>query len=184
MVRIQLLVMGILVACTASAADKLRAELSSFAAIEVAPFRNKVGASLKEPIVADLQERLVKSINESKLLAATRNTTLKFPKKDSDDDTKVVFEGTGKEEDKAVLVLFSEVITFSKGSRAKRYLLGDGTGREELRGNCYIVDKRTGAQLINFQTFGETNWGIAGGGADKTLKGYTNRIVSVLKGRY
>jgi Domain of unknown function (DUF4410) len=174
----------VLLGITASyAADKLKEKLSGYNKVEVAPFRNKVGEVLEQQTITDLQARVVNSINESKLLTAAENTELKFPKKDSDDDTKVVFTGTGKDDDKTTMVLFSEIITFNKGSRAKRYLVGGGTGRAELRGNCYIVDKMTGKQIYNFQTFGETNWGLAGGGADKTLKGYASRIIDFLKGK-
>jgi hypothetical protein len=42
----------------------------------------------------------------------------------------------------------------------------------------------TGKQVARFQSFGETNWGAFGGGADKTLKGFANRIVGFLKGKY
>jgi hypothetical protein len=43
--------------------------------------------------------------------------------------------------------MFSEIVTFNKRSRAKRYLVSGGTGRAELRGNCYQVDKATGKQI-------------------------------------
>jgi hypothetical protein len=72
----------------------------------------------------------------------------------------------------------------NKGSRAKRYLTGGGTGRAELRGDCYLLEKKTGKKVLRFQALGETNWGVFGGGADKTLKGFANRIVSFLKGKY
>ena len=85
---------------------------------------------------------------------------------------------------KSTLILFTEVITFNKGSRAKRYWVGSGTGRAEVRGNCYLLDKSTGEQLYNFQTFGETNWGAFGGGNDKASKGFANRIVNFIKGKY
>ncbi len=173
-----------LVLATAGLADQTRREkLVGYEKIELAPIRNKVGDTLDEKTLAELHTMILEKINESKLFTADVNKDLVYPKKDPDDDNKVLFAGTNKDEDAKVIVLFSEVITFNKGSRAKRYTLGGGTGRAEMRANCFLVDKKTGKQLYNFQTFGETNWGMFGGGADKTLKGMANRIVDFLKGK-
>lgn len=177
------MIMVLLVAASGNGAEKIREKLNRYSKLEVAPFRNKVGDVLEQSVITDLQGRVVKAIADSRLLTASENIELAFPKKNPEDDTKVAFEGTGKDTDQGTVVLFSEIITFNKGSRAKRYLVGGGTGRAELRGNCYIVDKMTGKQLYQFQTFGETNWGLAGGGNDKTLKGYANRILDFVKGK-
>jgi hypothetical protein len=168
----------------AAAADKLREAIQSYDKIEVGEFRNKVGDNLGSEMVTDLQGRVVEAVNASKLIAAGHNPELKFPLKDPADDTKLAWRGTGDDTDSKTLVLFSELITLNKGSRAKRYFIGGGTGRAELRGDCYLLDKKTGKQIFRFQSFGETNWGAFGGGADKTLKGFANRIVSFLKGKY
>src|SRR5689334_20378956 len=171
-------------AATAAYADQgKREKLVGYGKIELAPFWNKVGDTLDEKTVTETQDMIVQKINESKLFGADTNKDLAFPKKDPDDDNKVVFPGTSKDDDDKTLVLFGEFITFNKGSRAKRYLIGGGTGRAELRANCYLVDKKTGKQLYNFQSFGETNWGAFGGGADKTQKGMANRVVDFLKGK-
>jgi hypothetical protein len=168
----------------AGGAAKLRVTIAGYDKIEVGEFRNKVGENLSNEMVSDLQSRIVAAIQESKLVAAESNQDLKFPLKDPANDTRLSWEGTRAEADEKTLVLFTELITFNKGSRAKRYLLGGGTGRAELRGDCYLIDKKTGKQVARFQSFGETNWGAFGGGADKTLKGFANRIVSFLKGKY
>ena len=175
---------ALLAVAPALSGDSRREKMDQYTSIEVAAPRNKVGDVLEEKAIDDLEERIVAAINESKVLVASENRDLKFPRKDPDDDTKVIFMGSGKEEDKKTIVLFTELITFNKGSRAKRYLIGGGTGRAELRDNCYLVDKSTGKQLYNFQSFGETNWGLAGGGSDKTLKGFASRVVGFLKGKY
>jgi len=172
-----------LLAVAAYADQSKREKLIPYGKIEVAPFRNKVGDTLDEKTIADVHTMIIEKINDSKLFGADMNKDLTFPKKDPDDDNKVVFAGTNKDDDDKTVILFGEFITFNKGSRAKRYMLGGGTGRAELRANCYLVDKKTGKQLYNFQTFGETNWGAFGGGADKTQKGVANRLVDFLKGK-
>jgi hypothetical protein len=172
-----------LLAVAAYADESKREKLVGYRKIELAPFRNKVGDTLDEKTITEMQAMMVQKINESKLFSADMNKDLAFPKKDPDDDNKVMFAGTSKDDDDKTLVLFGEVITFNKGSRAKRYLVGGGTGRAEMRANCYLVDKKTGKQFYNFQTFGETNWGAFGGGADKTAKGMANRVVDFLKGK-
>src|SRR5215831_6930903 len=170
--------LSIFILGVAAYADQSKREkLIGYGKIELAPFRNKVGDTLDEKTATETQDMIVQRINDSKLFGADINKDLAFPKKDPDDDNKVVFGGTNKDDDDKTLVLFGEFITFNKGSRAKRYIIGGGTGRAELRANCYLVDKKTGKQLYNFQTFGETNWGAFGGGADKTSKGVANRIV-------
>lgn len=177
-----LMLFSALATIPANSADALRGKLAPYQKIEVAPFRNKVGENLDKEAIHDLESRVVAAINESKLLTATFNSEFAFPKKDQDDDSKLSYQGSGNAEDSKTLMLLSEIITFNKGSRAKRYLAGP-TGRAELRGNCYLLDKKTGEQLFYFQTFGETNWGLLGGGSDKTLKGYASRIVNFLKGK-
>ena len=172
-----------LTALAAYAGENKREKLIGYSKIEVASIHNKVGDTLDEKTITETQAMFVQKINESKLFSADSNKDIAFPKKDADDDNKVVFAGTNKDDDGQILVLFSEIITFNKGSRAKRYLIGGGTGRAEMRANCYLVDKKTGKQLYNFQTFGETNWGAFGGGADKTQKGMANRVVDFLKGK-
>jgi hypothetical protein len=178
-----LFALGVGIAAAGGAA-KLRETISGYDKIEVGEFRNKVGENLSNDLVSDLQTRIVAAIKESQLIAAESNLELKFPLKDPANDTTLSWEGTRAEGDRKTLVLFTELITFNKGSRAKRYLIGGGTGRAELRGDCYLLEKETGKQVARFQSFGETNWGAFGGGADKTLKGFANRIVSFLKGKY
>jgi hypothetical protein len=173
----------LLLAVAAYADQTKREKLIGYTKIELAPMRNKVGDTIEEKTITETQAMIVQKINESKLFTADMNNDLAFPKKDPNDDNKVVFAGTSKDDDDKTLVLFGEIITFNKGSRAKRYLVGGGTGRAEMRANCYLVDKKTGKQFYNFQTFGETNWGAFGGGADKTSKGMANRIVDFLKGK-
>lgn len=163
---------------------KVRDKLDGYDRIEVATLRNKVGDVLDAKILTELESTIVKAINESKLMAAAVEPSVEFPKKNPDDDLKLVFQGSGQDADKSTLILFTEIITYNKGSRAKRYWVGGGTGRAELRGNCYLVDRSTGNQLYYFQTFGETNWGAFGGGNDKALKGFANRIVGFIKGKY
>src|SRR5689334_9916026 len=121
------------------AADKLREPIQNYDNLEVTDFRNKIGENLSGAMVSDLQARVTEAVNASKLIAAVANPNLKFPKKDAADDTKLAWPGTGDDADARTLVLFSELITFNKGSRAKRYLIGGGTGRAELRGDCYLV---------------------------------------------
>lgn len=162
----------------------VREKLIGYDKIQVVPFKNKVGENLEGDTLAELHQTIANRLNESKLFATSIEAGLAFPKRDPDDENKLAYAGTNTDEDAQTLLLFGEVITFNKGSRAKRYLIGGGTGRAEMRANCFLVDKKTGKQLYHFQTFGETNWGAFGGGADKTLKGMANRILDFIKGKY
>ena len=181
---LRLTLLALLLAVAGTVAGQIREKLVGYDKIEIVPFKNKVGENLEDKMIADLHQTILRKFAETKLFAASLDEKLQFPKKDSDDDNKLAVSGTNKEEDGNTLLLFGEIITFNKGSRAKRYTLGGGTGRAEMRANCYLVDKKTGKQLYNFQTFGETNWGAFGGGSDKTLKGMANRILEFIKGKY
>jgi hypothetical protein len=167
-----------------SATAQLREKLVGYEKIEIGPFKNKIGENLDDKVLAELHKTIVDKINESKMFSASLEQTLKFPRRDPDDDNSLTYPGTNNDQDSKTLLLFGEVITFNKGSQTKRWLLGGGTGRAEMRANCYLIDKKTGKQLYNFQTFGETNWGVLGGGADKTYKGMANRILEFFKGKY
>ncbi len=178
-----LTIFTLLTAASYAVAGEVREKLSGYQKIEVAPFRNSVGQSVDDKLLAHLHQMVVNRINESKLFTASFNQQLRIPKKDPQNSTKLAFEGTSNAEDAKTLVLFGDIVLFNKGSRAKRYVGGTGEGRSELVANCFLVDKKSGTQLYSFESFGETNYGLMGGGFDKTLKGFANRIVGFLKGQ-
>ena len=183
-VAVCLTLLALLLAAPETGSGQVKEKVVGYEKIEIAPFKNKVGENLEEKVLAELHQVIVNRINESKMFAASLEPGLAFPIKDPDDDNKLLYAGTADDQDAKTLVLFGEVIGFNQGSRGKRNLAGGGTGRAEMRANCYLVDKKTGKQLYNFQTFGETNWGVFGGGEGKTYKGMANRIVDFFKGKY
>ena len=50
-------------------------------------------------------------------------------KKYPDVDTNVAYSGSASKQDAQTLILVDEIITFNKGSRAKRYLVGGGADK-------------------------------------------------------
>ncbi len=159
----------------------VRDKLASYQRIEIVPFKNKVGDTFSEAMLADLHLAVLKSLTDSKLLTASFNSDLKFPEGNPQENTHVVFEGTGKDDDNKTLLLLGEIVSFNKGSRTKRYLIGLGGG--ELRANCFLLDKKTGRQLYNFQPYGEILGGMMGGETYIFYKGLAIRIVKFLKGK-
>ena len=73
---------ALLAVAPALSADNLREKMDQYTSIEVAAPRNKVGDVLEERAIEDLQARIVAAINESKVLVASENRDLKFPRKD------------------------------------------------------------------------------------------------------
>ncbi len=143
--RFSLLAIAFAVAGTAAgqAKNQLREKLVGYEKIEIAPFKNKVGENLENKMISDLHLTILGKFAETRIFAASLDEKRAFPKRDPDDENKLLVLGTNNDEDAKTLLLFGEIITFNKGSRAKRYVIGGGTGRAEMRANCYLVDKET-----------------------------------------
>jgi len=66
-------------AAAAYAEQSRREKLIGYGKLELAPLRNKVGDTLDEKIITDLQAMMVQRTNESKLFSAEMNQSLAFP---------------------------------------------------------------------------------------------------------
>lgn len=83
--------------------------------------------------------------------------------------------------DEGVLRMEGTVISYEKGSRAKRYLIGMGSGKAYTTVQCTFKNKQTGQTLARVNFEGELSGGLFGGGSDGAAGGVVNAIVDYFK---
>ena len=85
----------------------------------------------------------------------------------------VIFEDVVRQTDKTdgVLVLDGTLISFQKGSRAKRYFIGFGSGKAYCTIQSVFTDKKTGEQILKLNFDGELSMGLFGGSSEEAVQG-------------
>jgi hypothetical protein len=76
------------------------------------------------------------------------------------------------------LLLTLQVKLFKRGSRAKRYFVGFGTGKSALDGDLIFTDKETGKVVYTAQVSHETTGGIFGG---SSFNGVGDQVADIIK---
>lgn len=76
------------------------------------------------------------------------------------------------------LLLSLQVKFFKRGSRAKRYFVGFGTGKSALDGDLIFTDKETGKVVYTAQVSHETTGGFFGG---ESFDGVGAQVASIIK---
>ncbi len=76
------------------------------------------------------------------------------------------------------LIVTLNVKFFKRGSRAKRYLVGFGTGKSALDGDLIFTDKETGKVVYTAQVSHETTGGLFGG---SSFDGVGGQVASIIK---
>ena len=85
----------------------------------------------------------------------------------------VVFKEVVRKTDEidGVLLLDGTLISFEKGSRAKRYFIGFGSGKAYCTIQSVFTDKKTGEQILKLNFDGELSMGIFGGSEEEAVQG-------------
>ncbi len=85
----------------------------------------------------------------------------------------VIFDDVVRETDQTegVLLLDGTVISFEKGSRAKRYFIGFGAGKAYCTIQSVFTDKKTGEQILKLNFDGELSMSLFGGSAEEAVQG-------------
>ena len=81
-------------------------------------------------------------------------------------------DSTGK-----VLVLEGTVVSFEKGSRAKRYFIGFGAGKAYCTIQARFIDKETGEEVVKTNFDGELSMSFFGGSADEAVEGVVKSFI-------
>jgi hypothetical protein len=85
----------------------------------------------------------------------------------------VIFDEVVRETDKVdgVLMLDGTLVSFEKGSRAKRYFIGFGAGKAYCTIQSVFTDKKTSEQILKLNFDGELSMGIFGGSEEEAVQG-------------
>lgn len=81
------------------------------------------------------------------------------------------------EESDGVLVLNGTVISFEKGSRAKRYIIGFGAGKAYCTIQATFVDKVTGKEVIKTNFDGELSMSLFGGSPQEAVDAVVDAFI-------
>lgn len=68
-----------------------------------------------------------------------------------------------------VLVLDGIIISYEKGSRAKRYFIGFGSGKAYCTIQSVFTDKKTTEQILKLNFDGELSMGLFGGSVEQAV---------------
>ncbi len=80
-----------------------------------------------------------------------------------------------------VLRLDGKVISFEKGSRAKRYFLGFGAGKAFCTIQATFADKATGAEVLKANFDGELSMSFFGGSAEEAVDSVVKAFIDYFR---
>lgn len=88
------------------------------------------------------------------------------------------------DETNRVLLLDCIILSYEKGSRAKRYFFGFGAGKASSILQCVFIDKTTSQKVSKANFEGELTMGIFGGSVDEAQGAVVNAIIEYVKQQY
>ncbi len=132
-------------------------ELTDYQILEIRDFKCNLGDSDSKALAERFADRLYLNI-------------LKDRKEHPDE---IIFDKVVRKTQKTegVLLLDGTVISFEKGSRAKRYLLGFGSGKAYCTIQSNFTDKHSNENIMKLNFDGELSMGIFGGSVDEAVQG-------------
>lgn len=80
-----------------------------------------------------------------------------------------------------VLVLDGTIISFEKGSRAKRYFIGFGAGKAFCTIQSTFTNKSTGREILKTNFDGELSMSFFGGSADEAVDAVVDAYIDYLR---
>ena len=160
---IRLFTFALLILLTAAACSARRVQvisparepLSAFSVIEVGEISSNV-SDIESQVPVKIRSDIIKEVSAlRRFQSVTRQT----------------------DETEGVLLLKSTILSYEKGSRAKRYLIGFGTGKSYLTMRCTMINKATGEKIFEGDFEGEMMGGLFGGSSRST----ENAVVDELR---
>jgi hypothetical protein len=132
-------------------------ELTDYSILEIRDFKSNLGDSESKELAARFADRLHENIVKDR----------------QEHPDEVIFDDVVLETDKTekVLLLDGTIISFEKGSRAKRYFLGFGAGKAYCTIQSIFTDKTSNEQILKLNFDGELSMGIFGGSVDEAVQG-------------
>ena len=169
-----IVIVSTLIGCashTYSILQPLEKPLSAYSVLEVAKVKNNLNAAGSEELSAGLPERIVGELQEYQKEHPNRPFF------------RTVVTDTAATDD--VLRMQTTLITYEKGSRAKRYLLGPGLGGKAYTTvQCDFIDKAENEVILRANFEGEISGGVFGGSAKQSSNAVVKSIVDYLRKNY
>lgn len=162
--KIAIMVMGtvlfIVSACAShryTVVEPMKKGFTDYAILEIRDFKSNLGDKDSTELASKFADRLYQNI----LMDRQNNPE------------QVIFkEVLRKTDNKAgVLCLDGTVISYEKGSRAKRYFIGFGAGKAYCTIQSTFTDKNTGEEVLKLNFDGELSMSLFGGSADEAVQG-------------
>ena len=132
-------------------------ELTDYSILEIRDFNCNLGDKESKDLAARFADRLYQNIMKGR----------------QEHPDKVIFKEVVRGTDKTdgVLVLDGTLLSFEKGSRAKRYFIGFGAGKAYCTIQSVFKDKKTEEQILKLNFDGELSMGIFGGSEEEAVQG-------------
>lgn len=147
--------------------EPAKATLSSYSVLEIPEFTTSL---------VDEESRVLADRFAGRLHQAIREHRAKNP-------DKIVFDEVtlGTERSDGVLVMQGSVVSYEKGSRAKRYFIGFGAGKAYCTIQAVFIDKATGEELSRTNFDGELAMGLFGGDVDEAVDGVVRAFIDYMQ---
>jgi len=132
-------------------------ELTEYRILEIRDFTTYLGDAESKELAARFADKLYENIMEHR----------------GENPDKIIFDEVVRhtDETEGVAVLNGVVVSYEKGSRAKRYWIGFGAGKAYCTIRSTFTDKSTSEQILEMNFDGELGMGIFGGSADEAVQG-------------
>lgn len=150
--------------------DPPNTPLENYTVLEVKDFESHLQEDDAVKVAGELPEMIVRELQEY---------NSKHPK------STLFSQVTRFSEDSAqVLVLEGVLLSYEKGSQAKRHFIGMGPGKAYCTVQCTFIDKTTGQQVLKANFESALSGRFFGGGAKESAKGVVKAMTDYLKKTY
>jgi hypothetical protein len=139
-------------------------KLADFSTLEIPYLKTTLSDELDQEILQEIPTELIKKLTEERLYK-------RITRKTNDTEGVLLMEGT--------------VISYEKGNRAKRYILGEGAGKAFCTVQFIFKSKATGQMIAKINFEGELSQGFfLGGSSEGATRAVVSAIVAYFKQNY
>lgn len=172
-VRLSIISSIIAVFCVISCiAQQGTTEKKFYEYIEVESFTIKQGVEFPADKIESVTQSVIESLSE----------TNKFKNVSLTSSTPLNSNETRPELSR--LKISGEIIKYEKGSQAKRYIIGMGTGKTKLIANVKFINTQTGEVVLEEVVDGIVSWGLFGGDKDQVQSNLAKQIVKIVREKF
>jgi hypothetical protein len=132
-------------------------ELTDYRILEIKDFKSNLVDSESKELAERFADRLHQNVMKDR----------------QEHPEEVIFDDVVRQTNKTegVLLLDGTLISFEKGSRAKRYFIGFGAGKAYCTIQSVFTDKTTNETILKLNFDGELSMGLFGGSMDEAVQG-------------